>query len=92
MRTLEDQSEELSYLRINVTTIKLSHLKIFKKKKLRVEKQLEKFWDSFNTKLRRNRVNREKQWLKITAATLSELQKKSNPQIHDLEPCLVLDL
>lgn len=32
MRPLEDQSEELSYLRINVTTIKLSHLKIFKKK------------------------------------------------------------
>ena len=52
MRMLQDQSEELSYLRINATTIKLLQLNILKKKKkkLRDEKQLEKFWDSFNIK------------------------------------------
>ena len=33
MRMLQDQSEELSYLRINATTIKLLQLNILKKKK-----------------------------------------------------------
>ena len=51
MKMLEDQSEELSHLRINATIINLLQLNILKKKKnLRDEKQLEKFWDSFNMK------------------------------------------
>ena len=49
MKMLEDQSEELSHLRINATIIKLLQLNIWRKN-LRDEKQLEKFWDSFNMK------------------------------------------
>lgn len=87
MKMLEDQYEELSHLRIIATTIKLPQLNILKKEKQKtweMKKQLEKFWDSFNMKFskkkwkkkRRNGVNREKQWLKITAVTLSEIQIK----------------
>lgn len=90
MRMLQDQSEELSYLRINAATIKLLQLNILKKEKkknLRDEKQLEKFWDSFNTKFSKKKWSKQRKvMVENSSCYFVRNAEKNNAQIHNLEP------